>query len=318
MGLMKKTDHYLPKFDWRFLLPHYWLTWLGLLLLWLINLLPLTLKRSLSRFIGHQIYQRYAKRRDIVETNLSMAFPDMTQQAREKMALNFTVNAIFIILDYPLLLWSKHKTLKQRINFKGLEHIDVCQQQNKPIILLTCHMLALEYGALVFTESVKTVGLIKPARNKLFEWLIARGRMRFEGQLKLFLREKGIRPVIREIKSNRAFYYLPDEDLGDKAKAEFVPFFGVETATLTALGPMAKMTNAAVLPAVTTLDETTGCYTLEVEEPLKDFPGNDEMENMKRMNHILEQLILKAPSQYMWSLRLFQTRPNGAPSPYKF
>jgi len=318
MGLMQKTDHYLPNFDWRFLLPHYWLTWLGLLLLWLFNLFPLTLKRSLSRFIGHQIYQRYAKRRDIVETNLSMAFPDMTQQAREEMALNFTVNAVFILLDYPLLLWSKHKTLNQRIKFKGLEHIKACLQQNKPIILLTCYMLVLEYGSLALTEGVRTIVLIKPARNKLFYYLIARGRMRFEGQAKLYLREKGIRPVIREIKNHRAFYYLPDEDLGDKAKTEFVPFFGVETATLTALAPMAKMTNAAVLPAVTTLDEKTGCYTFEVEEPLNDFPGNDELDNMKRMNHILEQLILKAPAQYMWSLRLFQTRPNGAPSPYHY
>lgn len=263
------------------------------------------------------MYRRNAKRRNIVETNLLLAFPDMTQQARQQMALDFTVNAIFIILDYPLLLWSTHKTLKKRINFKGLEHIAACQQQNKPVILLTCHMLALEYGALALTEHVKTVGLIKPARNKLFEWLIARGRMRFQGQLKLYLREKGIRPVVREIKKNRAFYYLPDEDLGDKAKNEFVSFFGVETATLTALGPMAKMTNAAILPAVTTLDKNTGCYTLEVDKPLNDFPGNDELENMKRMNHILERLILKAPAQYMWSLRLFQTRPNGAPSPYK-
>ena len=314
---MKQIDHYLPRFDGRFLLPHYWMTWLGLLLLWFLNLLPFKIKRSLSHLIGRQVYQHNAKRRDIVETNLSLAFPGMTQQARQKMALHFTINVIFILLDYPLLLWSKQKTLDQRIRFKGLEHIEACQQQNKPVILLTCHMLALEYGALALTKNIKTVGLIKPARNKLLEWLIARGRMRFEGQLKLYLREKGIRPVIREIKQNRAFYYLPDEDLGAKAKTKFVPFFGVETATLTALAPMAEMTNAAILPAVTILDEETGCYTLEVEKPLNDFPGKDELENMKRMNHILEQLILKSPAQYMWSLRLFQTRPDGAPSPYQ-
>lgn len=317
MASMKQIDHYTPKFDWRFLLPTYWMTWLGLLLLWLLNFLPFKLKRYLSGLIGRQAYQRNAKRRNIVETNLSLAFPDMTQRECQEMALHFTTNMIFIMLDYPLLLWSKQRTLNKRIHFKGLEHIEACQQQNKPVILLTCHMLALEYGALALTENIKTVGLIKPARNKLFEWLIARGRMRFEGQLKLYLRNKGIRPVIREIKQHRAFYYLPDEDLGEKAKTEFVPFFGVETATLTALAPMAKMTNAAILPAVTTLDEETGCYTLEVEKPLMDFPGNDELENMKRMNHILEQLILKAPAQYMWSLRLFQTRPDGAPSPYQ-
>ena len=171
---------------------------------------------------------------------------------------------------------------------------------------------------MIFTKNFKTVGLIKPARNHLFEWLITRGRKRFTGMLELYLRDKGIRPVVRAIKNNHAFYYLPDEDLGAKVETQFVPFFGVETATLTALAPMAKLTKAAVLPAVTTLDEKTGRYTLEIDKPLENFPGNDEFADMQRMNHILEQLICKAPTQYMWSLRLFQTRPDGAPSPYEF
>ncbi|MDH5601743.1 MAG: hypothetical protein OEY78_10615, partial [Gammaproteobacteria bacterium] len=286
---MKNRDHYMPGFDWRFLLPRYWMTWLGLLLLWFLNFLPFKLKRSLSSFIGQKVYQQNVKRRNIVETNLAMAFPEKSQQEREQLALRFTINMIFILLDYPLLFWSSKQTLHKRIQFKGLENIASCQEKNQPVILLTCHMLALEYGALALTEKIKMAGLIKPARNKLFEWFIARGRMRFEGQAKLFLREKGIRPVIREIKKQRAFYYLPDEDLGEKAKTCFVPFFGVETATLTALAPMVKMTKAAVLPAVTILDEKTGCYLLEIEKPLEDFPGKDQLKNMERMNHILER-----------------------------
>jgi len=34
------------------------------------------------------------------------------------------------------------------------------------------------------------------------------------------------------------------------------------------------------------------------------------------MNLELEKLIRLAPDQYMWSLRLFQTRPDGSPPPY--
>ena len=193
------------------------MSWLGLLLLWLLNFLPYKLKRYLSRFLGRQVFKHNAKRRNIVETNLALAFPEKSQKERQQLALGFTINAVFVLLDYPLLFWSNNKTLHKRIDVKGLEYIEQCLKENRPVILLTCHMLALEYGALALTEKVKTVGLIKPARNKLFEWLIARGRMRFEGQAKLFLREKGIRPVIREIKNQRAFYYLPDEDLGEKS-----------------------------------------------------------------------------------------------------
>ena len=315
---MSETKHYTQQFRWHFLLPQYWITWIGLFFLWLFSYLSVKQKRSFSRLIACIIYKRNAKRRNIVETNLSMVFPELNEKERQQMALDFFTNAVFIFLDYPLLFWSRQKTLQQRIKFKGFEYVQACVQQNKPVILLTCHMLALEYGALIFTKNFKTVGLIKPARNQLFEWLITRGRKRFSGMLELYLRDKGIRPVVRAIKNQHAFYYLPDEDLGGKVDTKFIPFFGVETATLTALAPMAKITKAAVLPAVTTLDEETGCYTLEIDKPLDNFPGDNELADMQRMNQIMEQLIRKAPTQYMWSLRLFQTRPDSPSSPYQY
>ncbi len=313
---MSKTTQYIQTFSWRYLLPKYWTTWFGLFFLWLFSYLPFTLKRRFSRIIAKNIYKKNAKRRNIVETNLSMAFTQLSNVELQNMALDFFTNAVFIFLDYPLLFWARQKTLKKRIKFTGAEHIEKCYQENKPVILLTCHMLALEYGALVLTERFKAVGLIKPAKNHLFEWFITRGRNRYQGMVELYLREKGIRPVVRAIKKLRTFYYLPDEDLGEKAKMAFVPFFGVETATLTALSPMSKMTKAAVLPAITTLNEKTGCYTLEVGKALANFPSNDEQDDMERMNQVLERLILKAPTQYMWSLRMFHTRPNDPSSPY--
>lgn len=313
---MAENNQYTQNFSWRYLLPNYWVTWFGFFLLWMLSFLSFKKKRYLSKLLAKNIYKNNTKRRNIVETNFSLAFPNLNEKKRQQMALDFITNAVFIFLDYPLLLWASKKTLDKRIKFKGFEHIQTYQNENKPIIFLTCHMLALEYGALALTKRIETVGLIKPARNKLFEWLITRGRIRFLG--KIYLRDKGIRPIVRAIKNNKAFYYLPDEDLGEKVDTQFVPFFGVETATLTALAPMAKMTKAAVLPAVTILDEKTGCYTLEVKEALSHFPGNNETEDMLRMNQVIEQLIEQAPTQYMWSLRLFQTRPDGAPSPYKF
>lgn len=311
---------YQQSFQWRFLLPGYWFTWLGLVLLWLINLLPLSFKRKLSKGLGSLVYHYNVKRRSIVETNLSWVFPQKDLQLRQQMARDFFSQAVFVLLDYPLLLWARKKILNTRIEIKGFEQIEQCQKEGRPVILLTCHMLGLEYGALGLTQKSSSIGLINPARNSLFEWLITRGRTRFNGAL--FTRSQGLRPVIRAIKDDRIFYYLPDEDLGDKAQLKFVPFFGIETATITALSRIVNMTGAAVLPAVTLLNEQTGCYTLEIGKPLDNFPvsrnKSGELDDAKRMNQVLEELILRDPTQYMWSLRLFQTRPEGAPSPYQY
>ena len=51
--------------------------------------------------------------------------------------------------------------------------------------------------------------------------------------------------------------------------------------------------------------------------PLVDFPCDDEQRDTARMNDALETLVGVCPTQYMWGLRLFRTRPDGEPSLYR-
>jgi lauroyl/myristoyl acyltransferase len=147
----------------------------------------------------------------------------------------------------------------------------------------------------------------------MFDWFMAKGRTRFQGIL--FRREEGMRPVIRAIRKGHAFYYLPDEDLGPE-NSIFVPFFGVQTATIDALSRLAKVSGAAVLPFVTVYNPETGNYVARISPPLENFPSGDTVADTARMNGELEKVIRISPEQYMWSMRIFQTRPDGASPPY--
>lgn len=303
-----------PPFRFAYLLPRYWFTWFGLGCLWCLQYLPKSFKQTFANGFGNLVQWSSEKRRKIVEINLRMAFPDLTAWQRAEMLHEYFTSAARVMLDYPLLWWASKKRLQQNICLRGSEQITRCRDKQQPVILLTCHMLPLEFGALALTQMFPGVGLIKPARNRLLEWLITCGRTRFLGQL--YTREAGLRPIIRAIKQGRLFYYLPDEDLGETQKSVFVPFFGVSTATLTALARIAKVTGAAVLPTVTYYDYQQRKYVVEVKTPLTDFPQGDELADARHMNQVLETLICQAPSQYMWSLRMFQTRPGSEPSPY--
>ena len=52
------------------------------------------------------------------------------------------------------------------------------------------------------------------------------------------------------------------------------------------------------------------------DKPLKSFPTSDPINDAAMINKTLEKLISRDISQYMWSLRLFQTRPKGQDYPY--
>jgi len=118
------------------------------------------------------------------------------------------------------------------------------------------------------------------------------------------------------MKAGRFFHYSPDMDYGPK-ESVFVPFFGVQTATITGLARLARLTGATVIPLVTRMTSTG--YVATVGEPWVDFPGagdNGDPGNARRLNAFIEGEVLKAPEQYYWLHKRFKTRPPGEQGVY--
>jgi lauroyl/myristoyl acyltransferase len=282
-------------------------------LLRLLALLPGGLRRWLGRGIGALAFRRHHKRRAIVATNLAWCFPERDEAARDTMARDYFCLMAQSLLDYGVLWWGRRNRIDRLVKLEGGGLLQAQLDAGRPVILLTSHNIGLDFGAAALTRHFPSVGLVKQARNPLFDWYMARGRTRFMGVL--FRREDGMRPVIRAIKKGYAFYYLPDEDLGPE-NSVFVPFFGVQTATIDALSRLAKMSGAAVLPFATTYRPEQGEYVARISPPLQNFPSDDTVADAARMNQEFETLIRQAPEQYMWSMRIFQTRPDSSSPPY--
>jgi KDO2-lipid IV(A) lauroyltransferase len=125
-----------------------------------------------------------------------------------------------------------------------------------------------------------------------------------------------LKALLRHIRQGLPFYYLPDQDMGERASV-FAPFFGVPAATVTALSRIAQSTNAAVIPCITRVLPGGRGYDMCLYPPLKNFPSDDPLADAKRMNEEVEKWVREMPEQYMWSYRRFKTRPNNEPSLYK-
>ena len=306
-------DH-SPRFSLRYLLPQYWLTWLAVVLIWLLTYSPKLIRVGLARRLGRFLYRRSRKRRAIVETNLQWCFPDKQAEERDALAQAYFEMAAIVLFDFGLLWFAGRRKLNQRIRVQGVEHLEQAYQAQGRVIALTCHNLGLEYGAQMLSQDFPIVGLVKQVRNDFMDWLLSHGRTRF--LCRLFLRDAGIRNIVKAVRAGYVFYYLPDEDLGGTKKTTFIPFFGIQTATLTALGKLARTCDAAVVPCITHYDWQADQYVVKFRAALDDVSEKDEIAAATRMNEILESMIREAPEQYMWSLRIFQTRPEGEETPY--
>ncbi len=309
------TQHgYHVPFRYRFLMPVYWPVWLGLLGLLGLRLVPRPVLRLFGTVLGWWAYWLAPRQRHIARTNLRLCFPNWAERDRQRMLKRHFRLGARCLMDLGLLWVSGRRLIRTLVEIDGIEQIEACQTRHRAVILLTPHTLALEHGAAALTQHKLGVGLVRPLRNPLVEWL--NYRLRGRGQTVLFTRAQGLRPVIRALQMGAFFYYLPDQDRGTKHSV-FAPFFGEPKATLATLGRLAGMTDACVLPTVCRYDARLDRYRIEIKPPLSEFPSGDRNADARRMNQELEALISPDLAQYMWTLRLFRTQPSGTKRAYR-
>ena len=309
------TVFYAPKFEWYFLHPRYWGIWFLMVLLAIIAILPGRVRRSIGAAAGDLFYKFNKKRRHIASVNIKMCFPELTDDERYEMLREHYRSYGHNFVEMGVFWWSPFRRLQKMTYVRGINHYMNLVNRGENIILLTPHATGIDYAGIYTSRISPGVSMMKALKNPVLNWFICKGRSRFGAMM--ILREMGLKPMVRAIKRKIICYYIPDEDFGPDLSV-FVPFFGVPSATLPVLGRMAKLTDAKVVPVITKFLPDGKGYEINFLKPLENFPTGDEVENARRMNQALEELIRLAPEQYMWTLKWFKTRPDGQPSPYQY
>lgn len=302
-----------PPFDPALLHPRHWGTWLGIGGLWLLARLPRPAARLLGRLAGRLAWHSSPRRRHLARVNLRLCFPDWDEARREAVLRAHFRIAGQCLVDYPLLWFGGRRRHRRLIRLRDRGGVLQRQRRGEPVIVCAAHAPALDFGGLRLSLEVGGVSFAKPLKNPVVEWINTRSRCQ-HGAI-VFARHEGLRPAIRHLRRGRLFYYLGDEDLGP-AHTVFAPFFGVPKATVPALGRLARLGGAPVIPAMALYHPGEDRYELVLEAPLQGYPSGDAVADATRMNAALEALIRAYPAQYLWTLRFFKTRPPGEAKVY--
>jgi len=301
------TDDHALRFRWSFLLPRYWLSWLGVGLLLILSFVPDTWRHALGRRLGLWMYDKNHKRRQVVLTNLALCFPEYSLSQREALAKKHFQAYVGGILAYSLYVFRSKSWLYKKIILEGKAQLDQSIAAGKPIILLIGHTTMLEFVSVAMGQYYQTYGSYKSFANPLFDWLIFRGRLRHIGFV--VSREAGMMTLVRELKSGKLLGFLPDEDHGANYSV-FVDFFGVKKATLNTPARMARLSKADCYPVMAFYDHAKQRYHIKVGEVIRYEKHSPANTFEQTMNQRFEALIREYPEQYMWLLKLFKTQPD--------
>lgn len=288
---------------------------LGIGFMRVIAPLPLPLVRGFGAFLGRILHTVAVPRRRVVDTNLAVCFPHKSEAERRAIARQTFVYVAQSWLDRSWLWHAPEKVVASRLKVVGAAaEIREIADGHEPMILFAPHFYGLDAAATALTMHTArpSATIYTTQRDPMVDAWIREGRTRF-GDVAALNRVDGIKPVLQGLRKGGLLYLLPDMDFG-RDQTIFVPFYGVQAATVPSLSRFARLGKAKVVPVVSKL--TPGGYEIEVMPQWQNFPTDDVEADTALMNTRLQGYIDTMPSQYYWVHRRFKTRPEGEPKIY--
>jgi KDO2-lipid IV(A) lauroyltransferase len=282
-------------------------------IVWLLHWLPLPVLGRFGDAVGTLLFVVMRPRRHIALTNLRLCLPELSEAERVAIAHRHFQAYSRSVWERGILWWASEARLNRLITVEP-GPVPVAEMTSKPTILLCPHFVCLDVAGASIAMVASASSMYVTQKNAVFDQVLRAGRARFK-PVKLFTRQDGIKPILRALRDKLPYFMLPDMDFGDK-DAEFVPFFGVEAATLTATARIAATTGAQVMPVIATFLPNYQGWRVKFYPVWDNYPGPDMVAATLRMNQFIEERVREAPAEYFWTHKRFKTRPNGEASLY--
>ena len=286
----------------------------GVALLKILSLLPYKLLVSIGYGLGFIAARLPGDRNRVVKTNLLLCFPDLNENEINDLSKKHWRLLGRSLVEKSIIWLGSENQLSRMIEVKSA--VDLTTR--KPRILVNMHFTGIE-GSIILSALAKrmnwprTSGFFQRMKNPFFNQKIIAWRNRFGGNS--IDRQGNAKTIIREIRNGDFIIIAPDIDLGLK-DSEFVPFFGIQTNTITTISRLAAITGADVCMMVTSLKEDESGYLCEISKPLENFPGVDPKTDTARLNQYFEKEIRLRPAEYYWVHKRFKNRPHDEANPY--
>ena len=275
-------------------------------LLRMLAVLPYGLVARAGETLGQLLYRLPSKRKRILHTNLRLCFPEKTKAQRNSLASSTFQHVVRSYFERGVQWYGSAKTLTRLTELHSA--IELADTYEQPTIFLGFHFAGIEAGCVYYSIHHALASLYTPMSNQAVENISRVQRSRFG--IEMVPRGSSARQTLNILKSGKPIMLAADMDFGLRDSV-FVPFFGVQACTLTAVSRLAKISGARVVPFLTEVLPDYQGYKLSIFEPLQNYPCGDVKADALLTNQFLESQIQDIPEQYYWVHRRFKRRPEG-------
>ena len=272
---------------------------------WVAGLSPTTVQAIASGLTRLPLVN--AHRRKIAATNIDLCFPQLEAAARKDLLAKTLVSNTTGVLETLRGWFATRNQLTGLARIDGIEHLHAALAEGRGVVVVGAHYDGIELAMRhVADASGRPMPiLVRRHNDACIEAAVAAARGTYAGAT---YDKKDIAGFTAAVRAGQGVFYVPDQNAA--RRTVFVPFLGVQAATLGAIGGVLQRAGGRVLLMWARRDEA-GCQHIDLQPAWPGWPGADETDNAARYMAWVGERLQAAPEQYLWVHRRFKTRPPG-------
>ena len=252
----------------------------------------------LGEFIGPLF-----RSKDVTKQNIKNAFGVIDIKKETEIINNMWSNIGRTFAEYIFLKdFRFNKTNFDHIKIKGTNYLEEIKKNNEAVIFFSAHLANFELMAMELDKfGIKCAAIYRPLNNFLLNPLMEYLRMKYICPTQIPKGRMGMREIIGRVKDGYSIALMVDQRVSEGPR---VLFFNKPAHTTTIPAQLALKYNCKLVPIFLERKEGTN-FEMTIHEPYKiEKTGNDEEDTKNitlKINNIIEKMIIKNPTQWIWS-----------------
>ena len=280
--------------------------WIALLVLKSLEVSPRSFAERLARFYACLLDPALPRLRRTALRNLEMAMPQLGRDERRRL-----VDGVFRSIARLLLAFARfpriaRDNVSEWIRCEGREHYEEGLRRGRGILFATAHLGNWELSAFAHALLAAPMHVVvRPLDNPKIDALVESRRTLLGNRI--IEKKDAARGILRALAANEAVGILIDQN-ASLEEGVFVDFFGVPACANAGFAKIAARSGATVIPGFALWSESERRYVLRFYPPV-EMTG-DTVEDTRRLQRQLENVIREYPDQWLWIHRRWKTRPK--------
>ena len=240
----------------------------------------------------------FFRSKNLIRLNISKGLPNSNQNEIEKISKKMWSNYGRILAEYIFLKDFRKLKFKNNIEIVGQEILDKIKKNNEPVIFISGHFNNFELMAMHIEKTgINLAAIYRPLNNKFLNFIMEKIRKKYicKNQIKKGI--SGTKKLLSCFKQKTSIALMIDQRVSQGIRSNF---FKHEAFTTTIPAQFVKKFKCKVVPIY--IERTKDInFKLTIYEPL-EYSKEESIESITLdLNYLLEKLILKNPSQWIWS-----------------